>query len=158
MNLQLPKSPIVLDGVPAAETVLSHVDGERGELIVAGEHIKILAGKSSFEGVTARLWNGATGKALSKANVRASLGAARERAFARLPELLPATRGMSIVDGFRAAIAGLRAESGLEHEATIVGAFPVIAGALVQRAKGGEPLAPNPNLGHAADTLTMLRI
>jgi citrate synthase len=157
MNLQLPKSPIGLDGIPAAETVLSHVDGEHGELIIAGEHIKTLAGKSSFEGVTARLWNGATGRTLSEVNVRASLGAARERAFARLPELLPATRGMSIVDGFRAAIAGLRAESGIEHEATIVGACPVIAGALVQRAKGNDPIAPDPTLGHAADTLKMLR-
>jgi len=157
MNIHLTKSQIGLDGVPAAETVLSHVDGERGELIIAGEHIADLAGKSSFEGVTARLWSGASGRTLSEADVRKSLGAARERAFARLPDLLPATRGLSIVDGFRAAIAGLRAENGLEHEATIVGAFPVIAGALVQRAKGGEPLAPNPNLGHAADTLAMLR-
>ena len=155
MNIQVTKSG--LDGVPAAETVLSHVDGERGELIIAGDHIRNLASKSSFEGVTARLWNGATGKALNEANVRASLGAARERAFARLPDLLPATRGMSVVDGFRAAVAGLRAENGLEHEATIVGAFPVIAGALVQRAKGNDPIAPDPTLGHAADTLKMLR-
>ena len=155
MNIQVTKSG--LDGVPAAETVLSHVDGERGELIIAGDHVGNLAGKSSFEGVTARLWNGATGKALNEANVRASLGAARERAFARLPDLLPATRGMSVVDGFRAAVAGLRAENGLEHEATIVGAFPVIAGALVQRAKGNDPVAPDPTLGHAADTLKMLR-
>jgi citrate synthase len=88
--------------------------------------------------------------------VRASLGAARERAFARLPDLLPATRGMSVVDGFRAAIAGLRAESGLDHEATIVGAFPVIAGALVQRARCADPVAPDPNTSHAADTLRML--
>jgi citrate synthase len=157
MNLQLSKSPIGLDGIAAAETVLSHVDGERGELIIAGEHVKNLAGKSSFEGVTARLWNGATGKTLSEANVRASLGAARERAFARLPDLLPATRGLSVVDGFRAVVAGLRAENGLEHEAAIVGAFPVIAGALVQRAKGADPVAPDPTLGHAADTLKMLR-
>jgi citrate synthase len=156
MNIQLKKSPIGLDGVPAAETALSHVDGERGKLIIAGEHVAGLAGKSSFESVTARLWNAATGRSLSEANVRASLGAARERAFARLPDLLPATRGMSVVDGFRAAIAGLRAESGLEHEATIVGAFPVIAGALVQRAKGGDAIAPDPTLGHAADTLAMV--
>jgi citrate synthase len=156
MNIHLTKSQIGLDGVPAAETVLSHVDGERGELIIAGEHIADLAGKSSFEGVTARLWNGATGQSLSEANVRVSLGAARQRGFARLAELLPATRGLSIVDGFRAAIAGLRAESGLDHEATIVGAFPVIAGALVQRAKGNDPLAPDPNISHAADTLKML--
>jgi citrate synthase len=156
MNVQLTKSPIGLDGVPAAETVLSHVDGERGELVIAGEHVGDLAGRSSFESVTARLWNAASGKTLSEANVRASLGAARERAVARLPELLPATCGLSIVDGFRAAVAGLRAENGLEHEATIVGAFPVIAGALVQRTKGGEPIAPDPTLSHAADTLSML--
>jgi citrate synthase len=156
MNMQLTKSQIGLDGVPAAETVLSHVDGERGELIIAGEHVAAVAGKSSFEAVTARLWNGATGRSLSEADVRASLGAARERAFARLADLLPATRGLSIVDGFRAAIAGLRGERGLDHEATIVGALPVIAGALVQHAKGDDPVAPDPNISHAADTLTML--
>ena len=115
MNIQLTKSPIGLDGVPAAETVLSHVDGERGELIIAGEHVGDLAGKSSFESVTARLWNARDRTSRSsEANVRARLGAARERAFTRLPELLPATRGMSVVDGFRAAIAGLRAENGLD--------------------------------------------
>jgi citrate synthase len=157
MNIHLTKSQIGLDGVPAAETVLSHVDGERGELIIAGEHVGTLASQSSFEGVTARLWNGATGSTLSEANVRANLGAARERAFARLADLLPSTHGMSVVDGFRAAVAGLRAENGLEHEATIVGAFPVIAGALVRRAKGLDPVAPDPNASHAADTLGMLR-
>src|SRR5579859_7918906 len=98
MNIHLTKSQIGLDGIPAAETVLSHVDGERGELIIAGEHVGELAGKSSFEAVTARLWNGATLGSLSEAHLRASLGAARERAFARLDDLLPATRGLSIVD------------------------------------------------------------
>jgi citrate synthase len=156
MNMQVSKTPIGLDGIPAAETALSHVDGERGELIIAGERVGDLAGKSSFEGVTARLWNAAMGTSLNEANVRSRLGAARERAFARLPELLPATRGMSIVDGFRAAAAGLRGENGLEHEAIIVGALPVIAGALLQRAKGEDPIAPDPTLGHAADTLSML--
>src|SRR6201993_3185760 len=156
MNMHLTKSQIGLDGVPAAETVLSHVDGERGELIIAGERVGDLAGKASFESVTARLWNGATGKAVTEADVRARLGTARERAFARLPQLLPATRGLSIIDGFRAAVAGLRAENGLDHEATIVGAFPVIAGALVQQAKGHAPVAPDATLSHAADTLKML--
>jgi len=156
MNMHLTKSQIGLDGVPAAETMLSHVDGERGELIIAGERVGDLAGKAGFESVTARLWTSATGKALTEADVRARLGAARERAFARLPELLGATQGLSIVDGFRAAVAGLRAESGLDHEATIVGAFPVIAGALVQQAKGSAPVKPDATLSHAADTLKML--
>ncbi len=156
MNLQLPKSPVGLDGIPAAETVLSHVDGERGELIIAGERVGDLVRKTGFEGVTARLWSGGTGHPVTEPGVRAQLGAARERAFARLPELLGITNGLSIVDGFRAAVAGLRAESGLPHEATIVGAFPVIAGALVQRARGKIPVAPDPTVSHAADTLSML--
>ena len=118
MNLQLSKSPIGLDGVPAAETVLSHVDGERGELIIAGERVADLVRKSGFEGVTARLWSGGTGQPVSEAEVRAALGEARARAFARLPDLMGITRGLSVVDGFRAAVAGLRAESGLRHEAT----------------------------------------
>ncbi len=156
MNMLLSKTPIGLDGVPAAETVLSHVDGERGELIIAGERVGDLVRKTGFEGVTARLWSGATGQPVGEAAVRAALGEARQRAFARLPDLLGITRRLSIVDGFRAAIAGLRAEAGLQHEATIVGAFPVIAGALVQRAKGRDPVAPDPTLSHASDTLSMM--
>src|SRR5436190_16684471 len=87
MNLQLSKTPIGLDGVAAAETVLSHVDGERGELIIVGERVGDIVGKTSFEGVTARLWSGGTGKATAEASVRAALGAARVNAFARLPDL-----------------------------------------------------------------------
>jgi citrate synthase len=157
MNIQITNSPIGLDGIPAAETALSHVDGEQGELIIAGERIADLAASSSFEAVTARLWSAGTGRAVDEAAVGASLGIARQRAYARLPELLAASRAMSIVDGFRAAVAALRAEDGLDHEATIVGAGPVIAGALVQRAQGREPVAPDPAASHAADTLTMLR-
>jgi citrate synthase len=156
MNIQVSKTPIGLDGIPAAETVLSHVDGERGELIIAGERVGDLVGKTSFEGVTARLWSGGTGQPVGEAAVRAALGAARERAFARLPELLGMMRGLSVVDAFRAAVARLRTEAGLQDEATVVGAFPVIVGALVLRAKGNDPVAPDPTASHAADTLSMM--
>src|SRR4030088_3773211 len=108
MNLQLPKSPIGLDGIPAAETVLSHVDGERGELIIAGERVGDLVRKTGFEGVTSRLWSGGTGQPIGEAAVRAGLGAGRERAFARLPDLLGITRGVTVDDGFREALGGLR--------------------------------------------------
>ncbi len=157
MTIQTPsKSPIGLDGVAAAETALSHVDGQKGELIIAGERVADLAAKTSFEGVTARLWTAATNTPISEAEVRAALGEARVRAHAHLPTFLAASEGLSIVDGFRAAIATLRAEHGLTHDATIVGALPVIVGALVQRADGKPPHIPNAKLSHAADTLSML--
>src|ERR1700712_2128997 len=100
MTLQSSKSPIGLDSVAAAETALSHVDGQKGELIIAGERVADLAAKTSFEG-----------------------GEARVRAHAHLPQMLAASEGLSIVDGFRAAVATLRAEHGITHEATIVGAL-----------------------------------
>ena len=156
MTIQSSKSPIGLDGVPAAETALSHVDGQKGELIIAGERVADLVARSSFEGVTARLWTAATEVPISEAEVRAALGEARVRAYARLPQLLAASDGLSIVDGFRAAVAGLRGENGLTHEATILGALPVIVGALVQRAQNKLPNIPNVKLSHAADTLSML--
>ena len=54
MNMQLSKTPIGLDGVPAAETVLSHVDGARGDLTTAGARAGDLARKTGCAGVTAR--------------------------------------------------------------------------------------------------------
>jgi citrate synthase len=157
MTLQTSKSPIGLDGVAAAETRLSHVDGDKGELIIAGKWVGDLASASSFEGVAARLWSLATTTPISEAEVRAALGEARVRAFKRLPALLAATDGLSVVEGFRAATAALHSEHGLTDDAAIVGALPVIASALVRQANGEPPIAPDPTRGHAADTLRMLR-
>jgi citrate synthase len=123
MNLQLSKSPIGLDGIPAAETVLSHVDGERGELIIAGERVGDLVRKTGFEGVTARLWSGGTGRPVGEAEVRATLGAARERAYARIADLLGITQGLSIVDGFRAAIADCARKTGFRMRRRSSGRF-----------------------------------
>ncbi|HWW61524.1 MAG TPA: citrate/2-methylcitrate synthase, partial [Thermoanaerobaculia bacterium] len=38
-----------LEGVVAAETRLSMVDGERGELIIAGYRVEELAARATFE-------------------------------------------------------------------------------------------------------------
>src|SRR5476651_998181 len=79
MTIQPSKAPIGLDGVPAAETALSHVDGEKGELIIDGERVDDLIQHTSLEGVTARLWSAATLKPITEAEVRAALGEARGR-------------------------------------------------------------------------------
>lgn len=157
MTIQTRKASIGLDGIPAAETALSHVDGEKGELIIAGEFVDDLAATTSFEGVTARLWSLANATSISEAETRRALGLARLRAFERLPQLLAAADGLSVVDGFRAAVAGLRAESGLTHDATIVGALPVLAAALVRRRQSETAVSPDAANGHAFDTLKMLR-
>ena len=40
-------------------------------------------------------------------------------------------------------------------KATIVGAFPVLAGA-ARESRGHDPIAPDANPSHAADTLSMM--
>jgi citrate synthase len=157
VTIQPRKTPIGLDGVPAAETVLSHVDGEKGELIIAGKFVGSLASQTSFEGLTAQLWSLGTGTPTSEAETRRALAEARVRAYDRLPHWLSAADGLSVVDGFRVGVAALRAESGLSHDAVIVGAMPVIASALVRRRRGEAPVAPDADNGHAFDTLRMLR-
>jgi len=47
-----------LEGVVAATTVLSHVDGERGELIIGGFAVGELAERATFEETTWLLWYG----------------------------------------------------------------------------------------------------
>jgi len=47
-----------LEGIIAASTRLSHVDGERGELIIAGYPVGELAEHATFEETTWLLWHG----------------------------------------------------------------------------------------------------
>jgi citrate synthase len=157
MTIQPRKTPIGLDGVPAAETALSHVDGEKGELIIAGKFVGDLAAHTSFEGLTAQLWSLGSAELTTEAETRRSLAEGRARAFERLPQWLSSTDGLSVVDGFRVGVAGLRIENGLSPDAVIVGALPVLASALVRRRRGEAPVAPNAECGHAFDTLRMIR-
>src|SRR3974390_442252 len=153
MTIQPKKTPIGLDGIPAAETRLSHVDGEKGQLIIAGALVDRLVLTATFESTAARLWSLAGGAAASEAEVRRAFGQARRNAFARLPQLLAPADGLSVIDGFRAAIAALRPESGQSDEQTIVGAMPVVAAALVRRRRGQGAVEPNPDRGHPFATL-----
>src|SRR4051794_30166543 len=81
-----------LDQVVAATTRLSHVDGERGELLIAGYPVEELAPHATFEQVAWLLWHGELPSARQRAALARDLAAARE--------LPPAT-----VDLLRAAAA-----------------------------------------------------
>jgi citrate synthase len=73
-----------LEGVIAAETVLSHCDGGgRGILWVRGPALPELVADHGYEGAVALLWEGFAGSNLAREAIRAELGAARQAAFAR---------------------------------------------------------------------------
>jgi citrate synthase len=146
-----------LEGVVVAETRLSDVDGERGRLVVRGHDVEALAERADFEAACALLWTGELPGPVAHAEVRKELGRARVRAFARLPSLGDAFETADGMEALRAALAHLRAsELADERLATeLTAAVAVFAAAWARRQRGSSPIAPDPELGHAADYLRM---
>jgi citrate synthase len=143
---------IGLDGVVAAETALSHVDGLEGRLVIAGEDVENLSQTATLETVACRLWAIADGQSRAQSDI----GAARTAAYSLVPALLQAAQGMAPIDGLRLGFALLKPASGLAPEILAVGAAPVFAAALARATQGLAALAPDPSLLHAADALRML--
>ena len=72
-----------LDGVIAADTVMSEVDGQAGRLIIRGYALDQLVGRSSYEQVLELLLDGFFTELPGTAFARA-LGAARAQVFSSL--------------------------------------------------------------------------
>jgi len=144
---------IGLDDVIAAETVLSHVDGEAGRLIIRGHDLEELAGRVSFEDAAAMLWDGLVP---GMTDPRAILGEARERAFHYLSPLAGALAGLTPVEGMRLLLSALP-DADRHPPSLAVGAAAVAAAMAIRGAKGLGPVAPEPALGHAADLLRMIK-
>jgi citrate synthase len=143
-----------LDGVVAAVTNLSQVDGEAGRLIVRGRDIEELAADFDFADMAVLLWDGlATGPTDGDA-IRQGLGEARLRAARMLPYLLPAAKGLTAIEGLRAGLA-MFADDDCDH-LLLCAAVPVFTAALWRQSQGGAPVAPDPELGQAEDFLAML--
>src|SRR6476660_3105204 len=91
-----------LEGVVAATTRLSHVDGERGELIIAGFPVAELAARASFEETTWLLWHDALPTAAELSVFRRELAGERDLPAATLALLREAVRaGADAMDALR---------------------------------------------------------
>jgi len=137
-----------LDGVVAAETRLSRVDGLRGELVIAGSRVQELA-ELSFAELAARLWE-------REDELARSLGAARVAAFEQLARWEPALQLPTAMDALRAGLALLELPPA-DPELALTGASAVLVGAWARRQAGSAPLAPDPDAAHAADLLGLIR-
>ena len=144
-----------LEGVVAATTRLSSVDGDRGELIIAGFPVEELAAHATFEETTWLLWHGDLPAAGELAAFRAGLAAARELPTPALPLLREAARaGADTMDALRLAAGTISLVS--EEPSAIVARMPTIVAAYWRLKNGQEPIAPQPELDHAANFLYML--
>src|SRR5213593_2925364 len=67
-----------LQGVVAARTRLSKVDGRKGELVIAGYPLEEIAGRATFEEMVFLLWNDRLPNGRELGAFRAELAALRE--------------------------------------------------------------------------------
>jgi citrate synthase len=141
-----------LEGVIAAETVLTDIDGATGAWLLRGHPLREVVESYGYEGATALLWEGFAGTSLTGQAIEAALAEARVTAFGRLPAWLPAARARPLAEGVRLLLAALPEASA---PADIVGALAVGIAALLRGARGDALVAPDPRLAAAADFLRM---
>jgi citrate synthase len=145
-----------LEGVVAATTQLSHVDGERGELVIAGFPVGELAAHATFEETTWLLWHGDLPSTTQLESFRATLAAVRVLSPATVSLLRDCARAnLDPMDALRAA-AGTISLRG-DDPATIVAGIPTIVATYWRMQRRQEPIAPRSDLGHAANFLYLLR-
>jgi citrate synthase len=143
-----PRANPGLEGIVAAETALSLVDGERGELVVAGHALEELV-QHDFEDVVALLW--------SAAGVHDGSRVAATALPAATLALLADTarRRVDPMDALRMAAGTLTAPDDLTAARLLVGAFPTIVASYARLLRGEQPLAPRADLTLAANYLFM---
>jgi len=144
-----------LEGVVAAETVLSEVDGAAGVLIVRGHSLDELAGKITYEDVVALLFGGFYPDL--PRDLRAALGAARTEVFAEVAALDTGLLDRTPIEAMRALTARLGDGDDMQVALRLLAAPAVFTAAVVRAQAGEAPVAPDASLSHAADILRMLR-
>ncbi|WP_342361126.1 citrate synthase/methylcitrate synthase [Terrarubrum flagellatum] len=145
-----------LDDVVAAETVLSHVDGEGGHLIIRGFALDELAGHVATEQAIALLLHGFFPDLPDRGTLAAALGAARVAVFAEVETSGAGLAQLDPIESVRALMARLDDGDDLDVALKLIAAPAVFTPAMLRLRKGLAPIAPDAALSHAADTLRML--
>ncbi|MDZ7746497.1 MAG: citrate synthase [Halobacteriales archaeon] len=158
-----------LEGVLVAESELSFIDGDAGKLVYCGYAIEDLAMQASFEEVLYLLWNGElpTESELAAFNdsiaeergvedavleTAEALAAADEEPMAALRTLVSYLSAEDDESDVPAADQAASRRKGRRLTAKI----PTVLAAFDRYRRGEEPIAPDPELGYAANFLYML--
>jgi len=150
-----------LQGVIAAQTSLSRVDGLAGELIISGYRIDDIAPNAIYEELLYLLWNDRLPNASELATLQSDLSGLRALPDVAIEALKKAAKQkLSGMDALRmaAGLLSLQADSADAQSSSLVlvAAFPTIVAAYWRLLKGEEIVEPNPALSHSANYLYML--
>jgi citrate synthase len=143
-----------LEGVIAAHTVLSEVDGEAGRLVIRGLSLSELAGVRSYEWTARRLWDGFF-EALPE-DLTGPLGEARLEVWSEVAALDGPLARRETLEIVRALLARLADGEDLATALRLLAAPAVFTAAAIRARRGEAPVAPDPRLSQAADFLRML--
>jgi citrate synthase len=161
-----------LEGVLVAESELSFIDGDEGELVYRGYDIEDLAEGASYEEVVYLLWHGSLPTAAELEAFSAAMAAERSlapdvlRTVAALADAdeTPMAMLRTVVSQFSAADeeATFDAEAVTDREANvrkgqrITAKLPTALAAFKRLRAGDDPVEPREDLSHAANFLYML--
>ncbi|MFL5665668.1 MAG: citrate synthase [Ktedonobacteraceae bacterium] len=150
-----------LEGIVAATTALSKVEGTAGRLIYRGYNIHDLARTTSFEEVAFLLWFGRLPNVTELADLKQKLAAERTmpEAVTRVLSALPANA--EPMDALRTAASAwgattIKGKPTIEQAIALTARFPLFLAAFQRLRQGQEVLESQPALGHAANYLYLL--
>src|SRR3989442_5456914 len=156
-----PKKKGGLEGIVAATTALSKVEGTVGRLIYRGYNIHDLARTISFEEVAHLLWFGHLPNQQELATLKKKLAAQRTlpAAVVQMLSNLPTT--VEPMDALRTATSawGAMAITGkptVEQAIAVTARFPLFLATFHRVRSGLEPLESRADLAHAANYLYLL--
>jgi citrate synthase len=146
-----------LEGIVAASTRLSHVDGEAGKLILAGYAVEDLAPHASFEEVAYLFLHGRLPEPSERVAFVRDLAGRRALPHAATEVLREAAAvNTPVIDALRMAASILslgREENPLDDAMTAIATFPTIVGSYWRIRNDEVPLSIRPDLAHAAHYL-----
>lgn len=159
-------TPKGLAGVIAANTSISRVDGENGELIYRGYNILDIGEKTSFEEIAHLLWYGELPNQTQLDTLQTKLAKRREMPANLLAALkmVPITAApMAVLRTFVSWLGQLdptaddtSLDSVQEKSWGLTAVLPTIVAAWERIRRGQKPIQPHADLGHAANFLYML--
>lgn len=155
-----------LEGIIAAKTAISYIDGQNGRLFYQGIEINELAEHSTFEETIYLLWHGTLPNRQQLTELEDQLKAQRgiPDELVQIMQKLPKTATtMSVVRTAASALAGFVDDADntshdtlVKHAICLTASFPSIIAAWGRIREGKDVLQPREDLGHAANFLYML--
>ncbi|MEO8745564.1 MAG: citrate/2-methylcitrate synthase [Candidatus Dormiibacterota bacterium] len=151
-----------LEGVVAAETAISEVDGANGRLIYRGGYlIEDIAPAVGYEEVAYLLWNGELPDKAQLDALKEQMAAGRrlnDAARGALVATDPATDPMDVLRTVVSAQGSTMTltKPSLEEAIALTAVFPTVVAAAYRRRQGKEVVDARDDLSHAANLLWMM--